>query len=109
MSLKERIVDKAEAYVIMGIIGLIGPLVLAGLYSHLDARHEPAGSVAEAIERQERNLRKAELNQVRRKIRELKSYERLAPSTTYSAARQSEIDSLTDEEKELERALDEAE
>ena len=76
------------------IMPALGVLVLAGIYSVLDIRHEPRGAVL-----------KSDLREIRREIRKLEGYERLAPNSEYSASRQAEIAALRDEEKELEMEL----
>jgi hypothetical protein len=102
---KARFFDKIENYILLGVTAVAGPLILAGFYSHMDERHEPSGSVSGAVIEQTKLLKSSELNSIRREKRGLENYERLAPNTTYSAARQAEIEYLKDEEKVLEQEI----
>jgi hypothetical protein len=92
MSVKERLVEKAEIYIVSAIMA---PLALAGMWATLDARHEKKGAVAEV-----------EIRELKREQRKLENYQRLSPNSEYSAAREAEISALEDEIEELERELE---
>lgn len=87
----QHLKENAVAYLCTGLLSFSG----VGVVAYLDARHEPAGSIV-----------KSELRGVRREIRKLEGYERLAPNSEYSSSRQAEIAALKDEEKELMESLD---
>ena len=89
MSIKERLVDKAEIYIVSVVLA---PLALAGFYALMDARHEPRGAVAEV-----------EIRELTREKRKLETYLELSPRSEYTLSRRAEIRNLTDEIKELEK------
>lgn len=75
-------------------IGVVGPFILSmmvlGLLSYLDSRHEPTGAVA-----------RSELNSIRREIRRNEDYIEEAPSNMYDNARRAQVRYLRDEEKRI--------
>lgn len=91
MSVKQRLIDKAEIYIVSAILA---PLALGGFYAMMDARHEKVGEV-----------KKSEVRLLKRELREKTTYQQLAPSDTYSAAREAEMLNLRDDIEELEKEI----
>ena len=113
MSFKERITQNPEIYAIIAVLSIFSPLIIAGLYSYLDARHDAKGSAEAAKAEVTKELetvyetvsgeqRKMEIRSLKRAKRNLENYQRLAPNSEYSAAREAEIAALRDEIEELE-------
>ena len=113
MSFKQRVSSNPEIYAIIAVLTVFSPLIIAGIYYTLDARHDARGSaeavkvelhedLGEIYETVSTEQRKMEVRQLKRAKRNLENYERLAPNSQYSAARQAEIAALKDEIEELE-------
>lgn len=103
MTVKARIVEKFETYLLLLVSVVLAPAALIGFYAHMDARHDEKGSSQIATQKALDEIRAVEIKELKREKRKLETYLELAPSDTYYLSRKAEIRALDDEIAELER------
>ena len=86
-----EVIDHVRQHIIgYVLLSILLPAAGLGAVAYVDARHEAKGET-----------KRIELRQIRREKRRLESYQRLAPNSEYSAARDAEIEALDDEIDEI--------
>ena len=99
MSASDHIKQHVVGYLIGGAfaaVGLILTLAWQGFEYRQDQRHEMKGA-----------SQRIELRQIKRELRRMENYQRLAPNSAYHEAREAEIAALEDEVDEIEKELSE--
>ncbi|MFZ9064657.1 MAG: hypothetical protein ACO22U_13555 [bacterium] len=91
MNIKDHVLENLAIYVVCAVLI---PAAWLGFMAVMDDRHEKMGTAVES-----------DLREVKREIRQLQTYQRLAPSDLYGPAREVQIAELEDEAEELERKL----
>lgn len=91
MTVKQHVIENLAVYIVTAILL---PTAWLGFMTVMDERHEKLGTAVES-----------DLREVKREIRQLQTYQQLAPSDLYGPAREVQIAELQDEAEELERKL----
>ena len=91
MNIKQHLVENLAIYIVSAVLI---PGAWLGFMALMDDRHIKHETAVES-----------ELRDVKREIRQLETYQRLAPSDLYGPAREVQIAELEDEAEELERQL----
>ena len=91
MNVKEHVLENLAVYIVTAVLI---PAAWLGFMAVMDERHEKLGTAIES-----------DLREVKREIRQLQTYQQLAPSDLYGPAREVQIAELQDEAEELERKL----
>lgn len=91
MNIKDHVLENLSIYIVTAVLI---PAAWLGFMTVMDERHEKLGTAVES-----------DLREVKREIRQLQTYQQLAPSDLYGPAREVQIAELQDEAEELERKL----